>query len=103
VTVRPGLYRWPVELKGGDLQYFKLKLKAGQKLTAEYRTIDDPYGYSGSTLYDSDGVRLKDCASYGRSERCVLETTADTDGLVYLSVGSTIGVHANTVFRIAVQ
>ena len=103
VTVRPGLYRWPSQMNGGELRYFKLKLKAGQKLTAEYRTIDDAYGYSGSTLYDSDGVMLKDCASDGRSERCVLETTADADGLVYLRVGSRIGVLANTVFRFAVQ
>jgi hypothetical protein len=102
-TVKPGLYQWQEKLEREELRYFKLQLKAGQKLTVEYRTNDAGGTHSGSTVYDAEGGRLGTCVNAFRSERCALETTAVTDSVAYLSVGSSVGVDARTVFRIAIQ
>jgi hypothetical protein len=87
----------------GDLDYFKLNLKAGQKMTAETKPVfgntsasSDPDLWNRDTdtrlrLFDSEGTELSDDDDGGNSWYSLLTFTATEDGEFYLLVANSRG------------
>lgn len=102
VGILPGLYIAPRDLRGGEFQYFKVRLKAGQTLRIDVRSPDTG-GQADASIYDANGGLKKTDYAYGRSTLKTVQWTAEAEGLFYLSIGSPSGLNANSVFRVSIQ
>jgi tetratricopeptide (TPR) repeat protein len=100
--ISPGLYILTKNLDNDVLRYFKIRLKAGQTLLIKFRNPETG-GYSSAAIHDADGgVMTRETAGGGSGlATAKWNVTADTDA--YITIGSSGGSVANTVYRISVQ
>jgi tetratricopeptide (TPR) repeat protein len=100
--ISPGLYILNKKLEDNVLRYFKIRLKAGQTLLIKFRNPESG-GHSGVAIYDADGgSKVRDVVDYA-SQLATSQWNVTADTVAFITIGSSGGSVANTVYRISVQ
>jgi len=103
VAISPGRYITTWELNGGQFQYYKMRLKAGQTLRIDFRTPDTG-GRAYVSVYDSNGALQQGDAAGGRSVLKTVRWSASVDTVLYLSIGNDEWENdAGDVYLISIQ
>jgi tetratricopeptide (TPR) repeat protein len=87
VTISPGRYITTHQLAGGQFQYYKVRLKAGQTLRIDFRSPDSG-GRAWASIYDSNGALRQGGGAGGRSELKTIQWNTSVDTPLYLSIGN---------------
>ena len=105
VPISPGLFATVHTIEAG-IQYYSMRLKAGQTLRIDFRSPNEgENGLTCAAIYDANGGHLTGDSTAYQSDLKTIQWTTPVDGLVYLSIGNSVGAvtPANAVYRISVQ
>jgi tetratricopeptide (TPR) repeat protein len=103
VPISPGRYITSHDLAGGQFQYYRMGLKAGQTLRIDFRSPDSG-GNVYASIYNSNGVFQQGDGISGRSVLKTVRWPVSADGLLYLSLGNNEwGNAAGGVYLISIE
>jgi hypothetical protein len=104
VSISPGLYLWKRSLEPNVYAYYKVGLRADQRVIITFRTPNIEYPYAGASIYDGNGDLLITDAIIGeRSRKKTLEWQAGNDGEHYITIGNEFGINApDTLYLVCI-
>lgn len=106
VAISPGSYRLNHQLRAGEYDYFKVRLKNGQKITCSVRTPEISH-HGGIALHGPDRVKITEAVIYnGPSEarECSYELYDRPGGTeLYIVIGCSFSTDEHVIYEIATE
>jgi tetratricopeptide (TPR) repeat protein len=101
--ISPGLYVLNSQLGSDVYWYYKMRVKVGETVVVDFKTSDTGI-YAGASIYDANAVlKASGRLVASRSELSTIRWGPPADTVLYISIGSSFGANATTLYRISIQ
>ena len=106
VAIKPGKYRLDHQLRGGEYDYFKMKLRDGQKLIAAIRTPEIAY-HGAIAIHDAKKTLITEATIYNSASAmnsCSFEVYDEPEGReLYIVIGCAFVTNEYVIYDIRVE